>query len=523
MNMKKIILIIGVVMLSLTSCDKLLDVMPDNRVELDTDEKITKLLVNGYASNCFWVYAEISSDNTDKRPDIINSRNRLTEYMFDWKQCIDGDIDSPLNVWNSAYHSIAVANQVLEAIEKQGNPKRLNPQRGEALMIRAYYHFILVNVFAQHYSTAHGETDLGVVYIEKPETTVTPTYERHSVAEVYRRIERDIEEGLPLVDDNIYEVPKYHFNKKAAYAFAARFNLFYRKYDKVIQYANLVLGDNPNRVLRDMEAITLLQQTVSMIANDYVKPDKNANLMLVPVYTYMAATIGTSSSAKRYMHSNVLSDSETVTSPGPWGGVNVGLLFHLRPISTSVSGMSYVTVPRFPYMFQVTNPIMNTGYWKSIYLAFTTDETLLCRAEAYILQEKYDEATADLALWMKRHTKPTVAPLTRALINSYYSGLAYYTPMLPTPKKELHPEVPVASAEQENFLHCLLHIRRIETIHEGLRWFDIKRYGIVIYRRYIDENNEIREVLDELKVNDKRRALQLPPDVVNAGLAPNPR
>jgi hypothetical protein len=172
-------------------------------------------------------------------------------------------------------------------------------------------------------------------------------------------------------------------------------------------------------------------------------------------------------------------------------------------------------------MFQTVDPIANTGYFKSIYTVFTSDETLLCRAEAYILQEKYDEATADLALWMKRHSSSSVT-LTRALVNSFYSGIPYYTPLSPSPKKELHPEVPVVSAEQENFLHCLLHIRRIETMHEGLRWFDIKRYGIVIYRRYVDEMNIIT-VKDELKVNDKRRAFQIPVVARNAGITPNPR
>ena len=36
---------------------------------------------------------------------------------------------------------------------------------------------------------------------------------------------------------------------------------------------------------------------------------------------------------------------------------------------------------------------------------------------------------------------------------------------------------------------CILHMRRIATLHEGLRWPDIKRYGIVIYRRSIANNN----------------------------------
>lgn len=51
--------------------------------------------------------------------------------------------------------------------------------------------------------------------------------------ELYAKINKDIEEALPLVNDGIYKVPKYHFNKKAAYSFAARFNLYYKNLDNV--------------------------------------------------------------------------------------------------------------------------------------------------------------------------------------------------------------------------------------------------------------------------------------------------
>jgi hypothetical protein len=71
-------------------------------------------------------------------------------------------------------------------------------------------------------------------------------------------------------------------------------------------------------------------------------------------------------------------------------------------------------------------------------------------------------------------------------------------------------------------LHCLLHIRRIETIHDGLRWFDVKRYNIVIYRRYLDENDNV-EVLDTLTIDDERRAIQIPASSLSAGMTPNPR
>ena len=78
-----------------------------------------------------------------------------------------------------------------------------------------------------------------------------------------------------------------------------------------------------------------------------------------------------------------------------------------------------------------------------------------------------------------------------------------------TVKKELNPRgFTVNEGSQKEMIQCLLHLRRIETIHEGLRWQDIKRDGLAD---------------DILKVDDPRRAMQLPQDVINAGLEANPR
>lgn len=50
--------------------------------------------------------------------------------------------------------------------------------------------------------------------------------------------------------------------------------------------------------------------------------------------------------------------------------------------------------------------------------------------------------------------------------------------------------------------YALLHLRRVETVHLGLRWFDIKRYGITIYRRKLASYNTLGSVTDELHARD---------------------
>jgi len=521
MNIKMKYISFGVVLFMLllhTACDDFLDVMPDRRTQLDTDEKITQLLVSAYSNRLFAYTAETSSDNTDWRENGLTSMSDEHENLFHWRDVTNrvGN-DGPEYFWENAYLAIASANHAIQAIEEQGSPERLNPQMGEALLCRAYHHFILVNVFAKHYTKTNGDSDLGIAYADKPETTVNPVYERIPVAEVYQKIEADLEKGLELIDDNIYIAPKYHFNRKAAYAFAARFYLFYQKYDKVIECANEVLGDRPDRVLRNAQEFTTLPSAAQTRAQYYAKASHNANLLITAAMSQSCAIFGNYSTGKKYLHSRKIAVTESTQCAGPWG-IYTATLYYNAPGSY---GSGYVFTPKMPYYFEYTDAVARIGYTHTMYVAFSTNETLLCRAEAYILKQQYDKAVDDLNLWLRATTSSQI-DLTSELIDEFYGKLEYYRPDDPTPKKELHPDFPIVSSLQENMLHCMLHIRRIETIHEGLRWFDVKRYGIEIYRRHLDENEDV-EVIDKLPVNDPRRAIQLPAPVISAGMKPNPR
>ena len=121
----------------------------------------------------------------------------------------------------------------------------------------------------------------------------------------------------------------------------------------------------------------------------------------------------------------------------------------------------------------------------------------------------------------KAFTKNT-RTLTKETINDFYAQLKYYKPEAPTVKKELHPDFVIEKGMQENLIHCILHARRLLTLEEGLRWQDIKRYGIVIYRRYY-EGYTLVTITDKMDTNDPRRAIQLPASVITAGMQPNPR
>ena len=87
----------------------------------------------------------------------------------------------------------------------------------------------------------------------KPEENLLATYERSSVQEVYDFVEKDLLEAIELVSDQYYKNSgKYHFNRAALMAFASRFFLFKKDYEKVEKYATELLGNDYNpQMIRD--------------------------------------------------------------------------------------------------------------------------------------------------------------------------------------------------------------------------------------------------------------------------------
>ena len=224
--MKKYILLssVATALLCFSSCEDFLDTLPDNRAEVNTEEKITSLLVSAYPGAYPVAMFEMASDNTADNGSLYDVETQATEQAYLWQDIdADTDQDCPQGLWDECYTAIGAANQALQSIEELGNPKSLNPQKGEALICRAYAHFILVNTFCQAYNPGTAADQLGIPYMTEPETTVSPTYSRGTLAETYQKIDADIQAALPLIDDNLYTVPKYHFNMKAAYAFCRSF------------------------------------------------------------------------------------------------------------------------------------------------------------------------------------------------------------------------------------------------------------------------------------------------------------
>ena len=515
----------------LASCSDQLDTLPDNRTTLDTPKKIAGLLVTAYPDRTPTLFNEWMSDNTDYMGAQNSQGNRGGDQYFFWQEQTEGGNDSPEQVWMLYYEGVYKANEALAAIEDQGGPKNdiLRNSKGEALLIRAYDHFILANEFCRPYNGKTSTKDAGLYYATgiADFSAAAEQSNRGTVADVYEKIAADIEAGIPLLNDT-YEVPKYHFNKQAAYAFATRFYLYYEKWEKAKEYADKLLGSNPAASLRDYRALQAMPLSKSeqavKIAEAYCSASADCNLLVQTSVSNAGMALAPWLISKRYTLTNYLAETELFLSNNIWG-TSSNLIW--KPFTVNSGESNFALLMKLPREFEIRNTTTGSGYLRTLNVDFTMDEALLNRAEAEIMLGQNDAACADMTIWMKNFFNTNVT-LTPTSVQTYFKTVPYAyadaATMVPSFKKHISPRftIDAEGSVQESLLQCLLNFRRIETVHQGMRWMDIRRYNIEIPRRLIGANGRPSQNLDWLEKDDPRQVVQIPQSIREAGVAGNP-
>jgi starch-binding outer membrane protein, SusD/RagB family len=468
----------------LAGCDNYLEENPDNRVELNSVPKAAQLLTNAYSSASY-SFTEWMSDNVA----FTFGTNRLVEHnqAFSWEDFNGINQDTPSFFWTSTYDAIAHANEVLAVIDKlPGEQARKDAVKGEALLTRAYGHFMLVNLFAKHFDSKTADDDLGIPYVKEPETQFIKKYERLSVEDVYEEIEDDLLDGLKLVDDSYYaNSGKYHFTRNAALAFASRFYLFKGEHSNCIKYSSELLGADAGIYVKDIPA--LLQEKIN--TEDYIRlyhsPNDNSNLLLIrQVSNFHIPSLGHWPSRDLY---------GSIYENNPYG------LTDERQDPAWVAGENGLAATKFEFLFERSSLTSNVGLNYTIAIAFRGEEVLLNRAEANILQNRLSSALTDLQKLASKRYRPdgaTTAVLTTQRLRTYYG---------------------TGDDRYNLFLYCMDE-RTKEFMHEGLKWFDLKRYDIPVEHVLQDGS------IITLKADDNRKVLQIPQAAIDiGGLKPNPR
>jgi hypothetical protein len=158
-------------------------------------------------------------------------------------------------------------------------------------------------------------------------------------------------------------------------------------------------------------------------------------------------------------------------------------------------GDNGLTQGKYEILFERTSLTSDVGNYYTILPAIRGEEVLLNRAESYVYKNQLTLALADLQVYISKRYSGN-PPLTLPLLRSYYN----------------------TNNNQAATLSFILDERRKEFIHEGMRWFDIRRYQIPVTHR-LENGASIN-----LAADDNRKVLQIPQSAVDvAGLEQNPR
>lgn len=508
------------------ACDDFLNTVPDNRTEIDTHDKVRKLIANSYPKSS---YAAILNSRVDF---VSDKGSGYTEHInntdgFYWRDTGDTSQDTPTSFWRNFYLSIAQVNHALAALEELEYDESFLPFESEAKLIRSFSYFMLVNMFSQFYEKGGANDSYGIPYVTEPETAAIEAYSRGTVAETYAKIEQDLLEGLEYIANAKYDVSSYHFNYKAANAYASRFFLYKGDWDKVVQYASRVfpeptsfVGEAPNRnvAVNDGASIYakanfqpwLTRYATAPGSNDiklfYSRSTNPSNLLLTEMSSRM------SRNANRWRYATKQSDLRstldrraTNVTGGEWA---------YRVYSSSES----YYVPKYYEHFVKTDISSTSGTIYTIFPTFRNEEVLLNRAEAYVHMGEYDKAIADLNVFSRQRIRDydevnhMITP--ESLVEMYGKEARSAENFL---NKYGAYEAQGWDELKKSLVLCLLDFRRNEFMWEGLRYWDMVRYKIPVRHVTIDGRS------NTLYPGDDRWVLQIPETAALSGIELNPR
>lgn len=214
-------------MLLLTACDSYLDIQPTGSVIPNSLAEYRALLTRSYKSVSSLTdrgVAGFRSDEMQVRDNEWDQNNY--KDIESWNDLAPGANVASFE-WAKYYNILFIANHIIDsqADITEGTEQEVNQLVGEAHMLRAYMHFLLVNLYGQPY-TKPGVLDSKSVPL-KLDTDLEKAMSRNTVSEVYASIQADIDQARKLVTKKEWELQfTYRFNATSVEAFQSRASLY---------------------------------------------------------------------------------------------------------------------------------------------------------------------------------------------------------------------------------------------------------------------------------------------------------
>lgn len=427
--------------LALTACDDFLDITPTGKVIAKTGEEYRALLT--YEYKYFAKDRYMTTIRTDEvLMDKVKTSSMDQDAYLDLWRWKDGNPSPTTSYfsWRSYYHTIYIANYIIEHQDEitEATQSEIAQLVGEAYMLRAYCHFLLVNLYAEPYMHCIPAETRGVPMQLKADVNAIPG--SSSVEAVYQQVLSDLDEAEKFLNVETWEEGKdYRFNKVSAQALRARTNLYMGQWGEALEAAKIVLGTCSE--LEDLTKSTTLPNDFKSVENIVALERFSSNLYTVinmPSPNFITL-YRTGDQRRTKFYKRVTSSTYSLLKGGNDEFASTFRTAEFYLTAAEASARLHETEDAVNYLI----PLMEKRLNQSAYQ--TTLDLINGMTEEELIQEILDERARELAFeghrWydLRRTTRPA---LTRTFDGETYTLTPeQYTMRFPTEAVEANPEI----------------------------------------------------------------------------------
>lgn len=424
------ILLLCILFVCTSSCKKFLATYSQNNSFIESAEDLDELLIGE-------VYADYLQSFTTKILHVMdddiaavipdNTYYNPQESGFHYWQSqprinTDGKIITNDIFFNGLYSRIARINSILHNVpllQEKGEPAAtLKRVSGEAFFLRAYYYFILVNMYGKPFKPATASTDFGVPL--KTDPAIKDQFvKRSTTKQVYDQIIADLLEAeKALAGAN--QSSTIRANQATAQALLSRVFLYMENYERAIYYADQVINTGAYH-LKDLNTYNA--------GDNFLRKDDDEVIF----------TMGTNSGV------SVLMALDYDISPIPAYKASENLVLGYSPADLRLQAFFHRNSRGEMRVAKrrTGNPSGNDA--GEIFL-LRLSEMYLNKAEALAALDRSEEARNTLQEFRKNRFRPS--------------------------------ELPPVNATGAALVNTIRDERRLELCLEAHRWFDLRRYAV---------------------------------------------
>ncbi|GGH63405.1 hypothetical protein HNQ91_002535 [Filimonas zeae] len=236
------------VILGLTACNKYTDINPKGKNLLNTAAQLEYLLNYSFNNASAFDFRNMATLDNDSYvqmktlTDIIKGTKDWSYVLTTYDTTVDrAALATTDGLYSGLYSVISTRLNVIlqQAAIVTDNPAKVRQLQAEAYILRAYLHYLLVNVYAKAYDPATAASDGGIAYMDKinfDELAVKST-----VQQVYNHLLADVDAAFALNALPEEPVNTLRAGKGFAFAVKARILLSMRNYTGALAAADSAL------------------------------------------------------------------------------------------------------------------------------------------------------------------------------------------------------------------------------------------------------------------------------------------